>query len=407
MNISSLMQYVSRQIHTIVRRYDSYSVLIDEVCVRKDLEDSPGPLGNHDSRLIQFLLAQAAVEHPKIFTDSDNVAYSTVPSQEGLFLIGPVFLTGNAQSKYYLPQQEYSPQWLSSLYRCDTEELVKLLLLVYNLFHENILSIDEALSANYLKNSDKQQVLENFSGIVFERIESSTRHNPYDQEVREMASIRNGDLEQLQKSWEEDYVGEVGILAKNKLRNFKNIAIILVTLSSRAAIEGGIHPETAYSLSDSYIQKIEDVTSPETAIHLGRQAEYQYAALVYELKHNKAAAQESANHHISRCKDYIFAHLHGKIRISDMSKDLFLNPNYLSNLFKKEEGITVTEYIWNEKLKLVQNMLVYSRYSFNDIAAYLGFCSQSHLGKQFKAATGMTLREYRELYGVRNFQIFK
>ena len=83
-------------------------------------------------------------------------------------------------------------------------------------------------------------------------------NNPYDQEIREAASIRNGDPEQLKQAWEEDYTGKLGVLAKTTLRNFQNLGIVLVTLGSRAAMEGGVTPELAYSLSDSYIQKIEE-----------------------------------------------------------------------------------------------------------------------------------------------------
>ena len=79
-----------------------------------------------------------------------------------------------------------------------------------------------------------------------------------DQEIREAASIRNGDPEQLKRAWEEDYTGKLGVLAKTTLRNFQNLGIVLVTLGSRAAMEGGVTPELAYSLSDSYIQKIEE-----------------------------------------------------------------------------------------------------------------------------------------------------
>lgn len=46
---------------------------------------------------------------------------------------------------------------------------------------------------------------------------------------------------------------------------------------------------------------------------------------------------------------------------------MHMSPNYLSNLFKKEEGITITDYILNEKIKLVENMLMYSHYSYSTI----------------------------------------
>ena len=60
-------------------------------------------------------------------------------------------------------------------------------------------------------------------------------------------------------------------------------------------------------------------------------------------------------------------------------------------------------HILREKIGLAKNMLTYSGYSYIEIAAYLGFSSQSHLGKQFKKLTGFTLSEYRNTYGVRQF----
>ena len=53
----------------------------------------------------------------------------------------------------------------------------------------------------------------------------------------------------------------------------------------------------------------------------------------------------------------------------------------------------------------MKNLLTYSDYSFLEIANYLGFVSQSHLGKQFKTATGMTLKEYRDKYHKEEFSL--
>ncbi|OYO90863.1 hypothetical protein CG709_13065, partial [Lachnotalea glycerini] len=42
-------------------------------------------------------------------------------------------------------------------------------------------------------------------------------------------------------------------------------------------------------------------------------------------------------------------------------------------------------------------------YAYFGIATYLGFSSQSHLGKQFKKITKMTLKQYRDCFGVKEF----
>ena len=77
--------------------------------------------------------------------------------------------------------------------------------------------------------------------------------------------------------------------------------------------------------------------------------------------------------------------------------------NFLTSLFHREEGISLYQYILAQKIDLAKNLLIYSDYSYIDIANYLGFTSQSHLGACFKAATGMTLREYRNRYKKETF----
>ena len=113
-------------------------------------------------------------------------------------------------------------------------------------------------------------------------------------------------------------------------------------------------------------------------------------------KQTSQQKKREGNPTVEQCKDYIFKHLHEKIRIPDIARELYLNPNYLSNLFRRHEGISIVDFVAQEKLKLVKNLLTYSNYSYIEIASYLGFSSQSHLGKQFKAQTGMTLKQYHD-----------
>lgn len=251
-----------------------------------------------------------------------------------------------------------------------------------------------------------ENIQKKLNSILFENQEHASNHNPYDQEIREFASIRNGDLEQLNKSWDEHYSGKIGTLAKTPLRHSKNHAIVLVTLACRAAIEGGVLSEIAFSLSDAYIQQIEETDTPADAFALGRHAEYQYTTLVRDLG-GQSSVDSEPDSKISKCKDYIQTHLHEKIIIDDIAKELYLNKNYLCDLFKKKEGVTIGTYILSEKIRLIRNMLTYSQYSYSEIATYFGFSSQSHLGKQFKKLTGMTLHQYREKFGVKDFQDFK
>lgn len=407
MNLMALMEHVSRHLHTIVRKYSRNRTLIEQVCERTDTGEADSSCW--DDHLEQepvteaFLLDPLPSGIPKVSFSPSHTAYMTIETEEFVFLVGPVLLLDVQGYRHLFPQPDYDSAWLQTLYSCDLTELVTESLLLYNLFHENILSLQDIVNANCLSEEDQFAVQKLFNDIIFENQENATKHNPYDQEIRELSSIRNGDLEQLEKSIAEDYVGTVGTLARTQLRSYQNIGIVLITLASRAAIDGGVLPEIAFSLSDSYIQKIEQLHIPEAAVQLARQAERQYAAMVREIKsaRNAPAQLERSDLRIEQCKDYIFLHLHEKITTSDIAEALYLNPNYLTGLFKKKEGITPSEYIINQKVQLVKNMLIYSPYSYSTIAAYLGFSSQSHLSRQFKKVTGMTLRQYRETYGKR------
>ncbi len=225
-------------------------------------------------------------------------------------------------------------------------------------------------------------------------------HNPYDQELREQDSIRRGDIEALKKCWEEKYEGRIGILAPDPLRNIKNIAVGVITLSSRSAIQGGLNPETVFSLVDAVIFNMEKTlkTGPEVldTIH---STQLTLASMVKE-----SQTSDTFNPLIFKTKDYIFRNIHGKITVSEIAKWLKINPDYLSDLFRRTEKMTMTEYILKQKIELCCNMLKFSDYSIQSISAYFGFCSQSHFSKQFKKITFMTPGEYRKKYKAMNFR---
>lgn len=405
MNMYALMNHVSRHLHTIVRRYAKDHTLIDQICERPG--DDKLAQKYWDDHLALYpeiesvLLKPADSGIPTVSSCSDCVSYMTIDTGQFIFLAGPVLLTDETGYIYQFESPSYDPAWLLTLYSCDLIEFISETLLLYNLFHDKLLTPQEVAGRNCLTDKISFDVQKKFADIIFDNQENTQKHNPYDQEVREISSIRNGDVKQLKESISEDYVGTVGTLARTQLRSFQNLAIVIITLASRAAIEGGVLPEVAYSLSDSYIQKVEQLHIPEAAIQLARQAEYQYTEMVYEARHMKTSPSSvsQSDYLISRSKDFIFLHLHEKISTSQIAKALFVNPNYLSGLFRRKEGITISEYILNEKIRLVKNMLIYSPYSYSTIASYLGFSSQSHLSRQFKKKTGMTLQQYRITYG--------
>ena len=69
----------------------------------------------------------------------------------------------------------------------------------------------------------------------------------------------------------------------------------------------------------------------------------------------------------------------------------------LSRLFSETEGITIEQYIINQKIERVKELMIYDERSLSQIAFDLGYSSVAHLSTQFKKITGMTPTYFKGL----------
>ena len=163
------------------------------------------------------------------------------------------------------------------------------------------------------------------------------------------------------------------------------------TLVSRAAIRGGMREDEAFSLSDAFIQRAELLTSYSKIMNLQYNMILEFTEQVEKLrrgKHESKLALDVAN--------YVRRRLSEPISVEKMAEEFFLSRPYLSAKFKQETGMTLTDFILNEKTEEAKRLLRYSDKSASAISAYLGFSSQSHFAKVFKKYAGCTPNEYRE-----------
>ena len=320
------------------------------------------------------------------------------PEKE-LYLIGPVSFEEYKQVdlKKFITQEcggQEDTSVIPKIPYCSRDRFGTTVLLVHHMLTGAELSLEDLWRQNGEK-VNKNYIHERKVGsVLFERMEFENPHNPYDQEVRELNSIRNGDLESFQKSIRETYSGSEGRLSENQIRQEKNIAICVITLASRAAIEGGVLPEMAFSMVDAYIMQVEKMSDIIEIRSFMRKAEQTFLERVQENKKPKVK-----NKLVEDTKNFIFQHLHSKIEIGNIGNEIGANTTYLSELFHKTEGITIQKYIQREKIKLAKNMLQYSEYKTEDIANYLGFCSQSYFGKVFREYENLTPNQFRQKYG--------
>ena len=91
-----------------------------------------------------------------------------------------------------------------------------------------------------------------------------------------------------------------------------------------------------------------------------------------------------------------------EVVLTNLSDDLGKNYALLSKTFSKSEGITLEKYFINLKIEKAKEYIQLNQLNFSEIAYSLNYKNSSHLSKQFKQVTGMSMTDYKNLqYGER------
>ena len=224
-------------------------------------------------------------------------------------------------------------------------------------------------------------------------VQLRTGHNTLDQEQAILRMVRKGDRAGLQAWFDAAPAIRGGIVANDQLRQQKNLFVVTVTLVSRAAIQGGMEVDDAFSLSDSYLQQCELLTSPERITNLQYRMLLDYTARVARLRRGGNPSRL-----VLDVTNYIQHHISEPIRAEGIAKAQFISRPYLSKKFKEETGQSLTDFILSEKTEEAKRLLRYSEKPLTAISTYLAFSSPSHFSRVFRQYAGMLPREYREKF---------
>jgi two-component system response regulator YesN len=236
---------------------------------------------------------------------------------------------------------------------------------------------------------------EYFTEMIKNR-ETLFHHPPYFLEQELLSKIKSGNLNDTLAVLREINSLKRTRLSKDALRSVKNSLICSVTLFTRAAIEGGVMPEAAFTLSDSIILAIEDMESIYEVMDYEYTAAEQYVRIVQDLSKSKYS------NIIQQAISYIYKNLTNKLTLHQISDAIYVHPNYLSTLFKREVGMSLPDYIMKTRIDESKYYIRYTNTRISDIAAFYQFCNQSYYTQAFRKFTGRTPNEYRVKYNQQN-----
>ncbi|MDF2922451.1 MAG: DNA-binding response regulator [Paenibacillaceae bacterium] len=106
-------------------------------------------------------------------------------------------------------------------------------------------------------------------------------------------------------------------------------------------------------------------------------------------------SQHASNHLLAQAKKLITERLLQDFSVQDIATQLHLHPNYLSRLFTKETGMTLTDYTVMLRMEKAKALLAVPGIKVFEVAGQVGYESVSHFNRTFKRQTGMNPKEYQ------------
>jgi AraC-like DNA-binding protein len=112
--------------------------------------------------------------------------------------------------------------------------------------------------------------------------------------------------------------------------------------------------------------------------------------------HNHKLSLDKYSPSIQKVLEYINLHLGDHISNEDLSANANMSISHLAKVFKKETGVTMTEYIALLRCKKAANLLKKTNLPIQEISSYVGYSDNNYFVKVFKKNYDMTPTEFRK-----------
>ena len=343
--------------------YSNEGQIIGSSCqgvIRETLHHAFQALGAYD-KMIEYA-AGAENDAPRILGSSIGIQWAVTLEKERknnvVFVLGPVVnmpIDGKSVRSALIGAHPfmYDTSWIEPL--CTV--IPALPVMSYAVFGRYVMLVHNVLTGQQLgvealrageKKPEKERPLE---------INQRNRIDVYQSEQALLDVVRRGDINYHQVLNRSSSLSPgVPVQGRDPLRQMKTSIVVFTTLVTRAAMEGGLSPEIAYPLGDSYIQTAEDCRdSGEIELSLDR-----------------------------------------KIRAKDLAALVGYTEYYLTEKFKNETGLSVSDYVRNAKINRAKMLLQSTDLSVSDISDRLAFNSANYLIRVFKELEGCTPAAFRE-----------
>ncbi len=305
-----------------------------------------------------------------------------------VYLLGPVFhseISGSyiieSIDRYHI-DPTFQKQYIRLLHEIPVVPNV--------VFLQYALMMHYCVTGEYLNRSDIQ--FQPRSGIISPRTGNSEQEdNRYQTRQLLLHMLREGNMNYKQTLADSNHLfGSFIGTNRDSLIHATIGATGFTALCIHEAIAAGISSDTAYAVGDAYNESMIQCRNIEelTAI-----AQEMYEDFVFRC--HKHRMNPNLSPQIQSCQEYIELYAEKPLYLATLAKRVGYSEYYLSRKFKKETGMSISNYIKYVRVERSKLMLAGAGVTIAQIADTLHFASSSHFAESFKKITGMTPQQYR------------
>lgn len=345
--------------------------------------------------LREALLFYKNSQKPLVLTNEIGMMWSVVylPSEEEeplfLYVMGPVFSSDFSEDslKRFYAYRTTKDSWKKKL----IEYLKSVPTLSATDFFKFTLMLHRSVNNEYLKPSD----------IIFSNLEKDGNASSgkwqinyadyWNKENNIIDFIRTGDIYYKSKMPSASFsLQNLNPSTQRELELIRQYATAFIGMCVRAAIDGGISPDTAFSRGNIYMSNLAAVKTFAELISVCHSTFEDFLYLV----HNAKQVPERSGA-ISACIDYIESHPDEELGIEYLASRVGYSKYYLSKKFKAEVGMSINSYIKKTRIEKASYLLVSTQMDIQEISDLLHFGNRNFFTKVFKEEVGMNPAAFR------------
>ena len=341
----------------------------------------------------------------RFFDEYDcNYIFLRLPENEGYFFMGPYLLSVPSEEQIQkkavalnltMEQMRQMRLYYAGLPLMEDENL---LLTMANTFARHLWGTPEQYHMEYVHYA----IPDRYEPIPFSPdhptkpenlLSLATLEQNYSNENLLIDAVSKGKLHLVTAVASTVYNNGAPSQLSDSLRDRKNNLVILKTLLRKAAEQGGVHPLHIHRLSTHFAGQIENLRTIKQSFALQEEMIRSYCLLV------KRHSLSKYSYYVGQAITLVQYDLTADLRLKTIAEKLNVNSSYLSNLFHKEYGCTLTEFVNSQRIDHGILLLQNTTKPVQTIAAECGIQDVNYFIKLFKKQTGFTPSRYRSQQG--------